>query len=443
MIEKFKVFVGIDWGRVRHEVCVVDVAGKVVAQRQLKHDGEELKKLCEWLQTLGEAGEVAIGIETPHGPVAETLLERGFALFSVNPKQLDRFRDRFTMAGCKDDRRDARVLAMSLRTDQALYRRVALEPPLVLELRECSRLVDELQQDRQRWLNRLRDQLWRYFPALLELTESIDADWFLELCSRVPSPAEVPSLEPQSLEALLKSHRVRRIDAATVIERLRAQPLLVPAAIVTAARHHVGVCLAQIRLLTQQHRCALGRLDELTAALADEQQKQKQRDVEILDSLPGVGRIVLATLIAEAYEPLQDRDYHALRALSGIAPVTRRSGKTLAVQMRRACNQRLRNALYHCSRIAMQKDLHGQLRYRTARSRGKSHGTALREVADHLMFVACALLRTGQIYDPAHRSRRESTPDEGRALARSSEGGPGVWGRSPHRKLSERSSAPP
>ena len=57
------------------------------------------------------------------------------------------------------------------------------------------------------------------------------------------------------------------------------------------------------------------------------EQRPKQRDVTILRSLPGVGRIVLATLLGEAAEPLRKRDYHALRTLSGVAPVTRRSGK--------------------------------------------------------------------------------------------------------------------
>jgi hypothetical protein len=32
-------------------------------------------------------------------------------------KQLDRFRDRYSVAGAKDDKRDAMVLADSLRTD--------------------------------------------------------------------------------------------------------------------------------------------------------------------------------------------------------------------------------------------------------------------------------------------------------------------------------------
>jgi hypothetical protein len=44
------------------------------------------------------------------------LVERGFQVYAINPKQLDRFRDRYSMSGAKDDRRDAFVLADSLRT---------------------------------------------------------------------------------------------------------------------------------------------------------------------------------------------------------------------------------------------------------------------------------------------------------------------------------------
>jgi len=39
----------------------------------------------------------ACRIETPHGPIVEALLERGFNVYSINPKQLDRFRDRLTV----------------------------------------------------------------------------------------------------------------------------------------------------------------------------------------------------------------------------------------------------------------------------------------------------------------------------------------------------------
>ena len=72
----------------------------------------------------GDPGTVAVAIEVPHGPVVDALLDRGFAVYAINPKQLDRLRDRISVAEAKDDRRDARVAAAGLRTDRPLFRRV-------------------------------------------------------------------------------------------------------------------------------------------------------------------------------------------------------------------------------------------------------------------------------------------------------------------------------
>ena len=116
------------------------------------HDGPGLTDLCEWLidNTRAEPARVAIAIETPHGPIVEMLLEGGFAVYATNPKQMDRFRDRFTVAGAKDDSRDAQVLGDSLRTDRRAFRRLSPDDPVVVELREWSRMADDLQQERNR-----------------------------------------------------------------------------------------------------------------------------------------------------------------------------------------------------------------------------------------------------------------------------------------------------
>ena len=102
------------------------------------------------------------------GPVVESLMERGFAVHSINPKQLDRFRDRFSPAGAKDDRRDARVLASALRTDPHCLRRLEPTDPAIIELREWSRLDEDLTRERVRLANRMRQQLWRYYPQFLD-----------------------------------------------------------------------------------------------------------------------------------------------------------------------------------------------------------------------------------------------------------------------------------
>src|SRR5437016_14572878 len=121
--------------------------------------------------------------------MVEGLVERGFHVFALNPKQLDRFRDRFTVAGAKDDRRDAQVLASALATDQPAFRRLEPEHPLLLELRELSRLEDDLQEELGRLTNRLREQLHRYYPQLLHLVPAADEPWLWTLLERAPTPS--------------------------------------------------------------------------------------------------------------------------------------------------------------------------------------------------------------------------------------------------------------
>ena len=117
-------FVGVDWATEQHQICVLEGDGKVVGERQVGHSGAGIADLCRWLEELsgGHLASVHAAIEMPHGAVVEMLLERKVQVYAINPKQLDRFRDRFTAAGAKDDRRDARVLADSLRTDRRSFR---------------------------------------------------------------------------------------------------------------------------------------------------------------------------------------------------------------------------------------------------------------------------------------------------------------------------------
>src|SRR5215207_6363875 len=156
----FRWFAGVDWGSAKHQACLLDEAGTVVGERAFAHGGTGLAALCDWLVSIaGEAGWVAVAIEVPHGPVVDALLDRGFAVYAINPKQLERLRDRISVAGAKDDRRDARVAAAGLRTDRHLFRRVLAGDPSVVELREWLRLAEELQHERVRLSNRIRQQL--------------------------------------------------------------------------------------------------------------------------------------------------------------------------------------------------------------------------------------------------------------------------------------------
>ena len=126
-------------------------------------------------------------------------------------------------------------------------------------------------------------------------------------------------------------------------------------------------------------------------------------DATILLSLPGIGTGVLATLLAEGSDALRRRDYHALRCLCGVAPVTRRSGKSLLVVRRLAAYDGLRDAAYHWARVAAQRDPASRAKYQALRRRGHGHARSLRSVPDRLLNIACAMLRDGVCFNP-HRA---------------------------------------
>jgi len=142
MHEERRWFVGIDWGSQEHVVTLCDGDGNKIGQRKYAHGGTGLSDMIAWLLKAsgGKSGEIHVAIETPHGPIVEALLERGFNVYSINPKQLDRFRDRFTVAGAKDDGHDSYVLADSLRTDMPLFRKLSVAEPLIVETAEADSL---------------------------------------------------------------------------------------------------------------------------------------------------------------------------------------------------------------------------------------------------------------------------------------------------------------
>ncbi|MBV9720276.1 MAG: IS110 family transposase [Candidatus Eremiobacteraeota bacterium] len=405
--EVMRWFAGVDWGSERHQACLLDAAGKVLGERAFAHGGAGLAALCDWLVSMaGDPSSVAVAIEVPHGPVVDTLLDRGFAVHAINPKQLERLRDRFSVAGAKDDRRDARVAAAGLRTDPHLFRLVQVSDPSVIALREWSRLSEELQQERVRLSNRVRQQLWRYYPQLLELaSDDIAAEWVLELWTMAPTPAQAARLREATLARLLRRHRIRRLDAATALGVLRQPAITVAAGVTEAAVLHLRSLITRLRLANQEFCQAEGKLEELCTTLTESvpaAAASGPSDAAILRSLPGVGTVTLATLLTEAAGPLARRDYAALRTLSGVAPVTKRSGKSCVVVMRYAAQLRLRQAVFHWARVAVQHDPKSRARYAALRARGHSYGRALRAVADRLLGVACVLLQRQTLFDPDH-----------------------------------------
>ena len=346
-------FVGVDWGSEAHQVCIIDGEGSVRGERSFTHTGSGLAEMAAWL--LAQAGAAAdvigVAIEVPHGPVVEALMEHGFVVHSLNPKQLDRFRDRFSPAGAKDDRRDARVLADALRTDRRFFRRLDPVDPEVVELREWTRIADDLTVERTRLVNRVRQQLWRYYPQVLTVEGDLAKAWLLELWQLAPTPAKARRVRKDTIARLLKRHRVRCIDAGEVLRRLREPAIPVAPGTTEAAVAHIRSVAERLALVRRQLAQAHQQMDRMTKALAASMENQGGQAGDKWAARRGDPGLPSRSR--------PDRPRHAARrslrssAAQGLPrlalpvrhrPVTRRSGKSMIVVRRLAAHNRLRNA---------------------------------------------------------------------------------------------------
>ncbi|MCE2398085.1 MAG: transposase [Gemmatimonadetes bacterium] len=196
----------------------------------------------------------------------------------------------------------------------------------------------------------MREQLWRYYPQILDAVGSVVEPWALDLWAKVPTPAKARRVQRRTLESLLKRHRIRRITADQLFDILRAPAVAVAPGTTEAAVAHIRSVFERIRLVHRQLAEAKREFARLIDVLADSEdsgsgQPVGQRDVTVLSSLPGVGQTVIATLLAEAPQALARRDYKALRCMCGVASATRRSGKYKLVVRRMAAHARLAQAL--------------------------------------------------------------------------------------------------
>src|SRR3954465_12134268 len=251
-----------------------------------------------------------------------------------------------------------------------LFRPVEAGDPAVIGLREWSRLAEELQQERVRLGNRIRQQLWRSYPQLLAVSDDVTAEWVLDLWTLAPTPAKAARLRETTLARLLQRHRIRRVEAEQVVGLLRQPAIPVAEGVTEAAVLHLRSLVARLRLANCEFHQAERKLDELCATLRESTTAAEgaPRDAAILSSLPGIGTVTLAILLTEAAGPISRRDYAALRTLSGVAPVTKRSGKSCIVTMRYAAQVRLRNAVFHWARVAVLNDPKCRSRYAALRA---------------------------------------------------------------------------
>ena len=410
----YEFFVGVDLGQWLHIASVLDANGNFLEERGFAHSHKGLSETVDWLLQLAaqDSKRIAVAIEKPHGAVVEILLDSAIAVFSINPKQVDRFRDRHSMSGAKDDRRDAFVLADALRTDGHRFQRLQLPPPEIIAMRGLLSTRDQLVKNHVALSSQIRDLVARCWPHLVSLAPKDKAldSFFCELLQLFLDAHNPADLGRKAIQQLVRKHHIRRAQTDQILEILPQTPLRVAQATTKATSMHLKLLLPQLLLVRQHRRDS----DQLLERWFKQQRTTDEpfTDSAILASFPGVGAFVLASVLCYAHNPVRLRNLEAFRSLGGIAPVTKQSGKRRQVLLRRARSQPLNNALYHWARIAVLRDPHSKEHYDRLRARGHSHARALRGVMDRILPIAMAMLRNQTLYDPARRSTTRRSGDD-------------------------------
>jgi transposase len=210
------------------------------------------------------------------------------------------------------------------------------------------------------------------------------------------------------VQRILKANRIRKFTADEVLSALKTAQLALAPGAAEAACEHVLLLLPHVKLLDEQLREVGNRIKNLLTAMTEANAATSMTpcDAGLILSIPGVGPAVAAALLTEASRPIRERDYESLRCYAGTAPVTRQSGKRKTVGMRQACSPRLRNAVFHWATSSLCCDSRSRRQYDALRAAGHLHARALRGLADRLLGVLIALLKTQQNFD---RARRDAT----------------------------------
>jgi transposase len=146
----------------------------------------------------------------------------------------------------------------------------------------------------------------------------------------------------------------------------------------------------------------LAELSRQVEALAEQVSEGFGRhpDVEIYLSQPGLGQILGARVLAEfGDDPHRYADSRARKNYSGMAPVTKTSGKSRVVLARHSRNRRLADALYQQAFSALSNSPGARAYYDGHRARGNTHHQALRALGNRLVGILDGCLRHHTKYD--------------------------------------------
>lgn len=407
------IHVGIDWAEAHHDVCILDGGGAVLARFRIANSLQGVAVLHEHIaEQVDDPAQVMVGIETDRGLLVHALQAAGYELFAINPMSVDRYRDRHATSGAKSDRQDAKVLADVVRTDGHNHRPIAADSELLEAVKVLARTHQDLVWTRTRHVNQLRNALVEFYPAALDAFDDLAHKDAVAVLTAAPTPEQGKALSVEEIVALLEDGgRERNLQARAIEIRdaLQGERLAAPELVDDAFGTRIAALVPLIATLNDQ-------LDEVEADLAD--RFEQHPDAELIQSIPGLGTVLGARVLAEFGDaPNRYADAKARANYAGTSPITIASGNSRAVVARFKRNKRLYDACNQWAFCSLSASDGGRVYYDAHNPDPENTSKhARRKLANKLVKILHGVLRHRQPYDE-QIAWQHWLPDDLRAAA--------------------------
>jgi transposase len=373
----YAAFIAIDWADQKHAFSL-----QAAGQRQKETGTLEQKPeiIGAWVAKLRErfgGRPIAVALEQSRGALMHALLAYDFlVLYPIHPTTVARFREAFKFSGAKSDPLDTEQILEILTKHLELLK--ALTPDT-----EDTRLLHRLTQDRRKTVDlrtshieALLAALKEYFPqAIAVLSGNVSSRLARDFLRKWPCFEAFQQAKPATIKRFFYGHNIRSqevIDQALSVAE-KSQALTTDLAIVES-----GVRLSQM------HAEVIQTLNPIIAEYDEKIEKVFQQHPEhpLFTNIPGAGPALAPRLLAFFGT---DRSRYAtaanVQSFSGIAPVTKSSGKNRVVYCRQACPKFVRQTFHEFARLSVAKSQWARNYVEYYTHKGKKYHTIIRSLA--------------------------------------------------------------
>jgi hypothetical protein len=385
--------VGIDIGKNHHEASIVSPEGKQIG-RSLRfattHKGAD--SLMSFIfKNIGNSPCV-FGMEaTGHYwyPIYSFLKAKGYTIYVINPIQSDSLRKMY-IRQTKNDSIDSFLIAEVIRFGQ--FGTTSMADENILAMRQLCRYRDSVISSRTEIKLRIGTIMEQIFPEYEKQFSSLWVSTSMGILEKYLTPENIENAPIDELFEIIKDKSHNRLTRAKAIS------------IKEAAADTFGIKIAQDAFSFQLKQLIdrMNFLDKQIEALDCQILEYYEKFDCYLHSIPGIGMIGAATILAEIGDISRFKNSSSLIAFAGIDPTVRQSGEFNSTHnhMSKRGSPYLRHAIFLAATTCSFHNSPLNAYYKKKRDQGKHHLTATGAVARKLTTVIYAVLRDSKPYEP-------------------------------------------